>query len=585
MHMPHFVDVACSYLIHSLRLSYLRDVEDLYGPRILSLDPSYRANPYILASGLADTERWPELNIPTSPPLSEDEGQDGKENASGYPGARLKYTQTTMGGKSGALGIRVHGKRMSTSKRASFLQRKAEATTDSTNGLQEQAPEPLSTSAPPAAASAAKPKEMPNGESWIQVEPAEKPAAPSTPVNVQIQLATAPEEAPVQKFVQFVPKFSKEMEKRRQMRMAARRGPPPPSTKPSKPLSFDTSSEEEDESEPESVSGEEAGQEEEEDAMNEQSDDSSEPFGADTDIAADSSMDEGDEFDPEFAATRMSSGVLVNSDSDVNSIISGNSSMGGPDSAIQPHNYHRTRPRLSPVTEQQHSKRRAHSRTRGDRPPELNLAPPSSEVSQSKKSSTSMAPRKSDASLHTPSVARTPSHTSSPSLGESIFMRKRVPSLNSQKPAKSALSTMLAQSSGSSNPFSELYAAISGRGHPTNSMTIIVYFPHSRGPRGRGAKGMELNVRKDASVEEVVGFALWTYWEEEWEPKLDEGLEGDGEEVERKRRQRLSAVGWVLRIAEDDGEPDDDFPRALIIVCCVGTLAEATFQHLIGWGR
>lgn len=73
---------------------------------------------------------------------------------------------------------------------------------------------------------------------------------------------------------------------------------------------------------------------------------------------------------------------------------------------------------------------------------------------------------------------------------------------------------------------------------------------------------MELNVRKDASVEEVVGYALWNYWEEEWEPKLDEGLDGDGEEAERKRRQKLSALGWVLRIAEDDGEPDDDFPRA-----------------------
>lgn len=87
---------------------------------------------------------------------------------------------------------------------------------------------------------------------------------------------------------------------------------------------------------------------------------------------------------------------------------------------------------------------------------------------------------------------------------------------------------------------------------------------------------MELNVRKDASVEEVVGFALWTYWEEEWEPKLDEGLEGEGEEVERKRRQRLSAVGWVLRIAEDDGEPDDDFPRTFIPLSLSGGMAKAS---------
>lgn len=452
-----------------------------------------------------------------------------------------------MGGKSGGLGIRVHGKRMSTSKRGSYLQRKAEVAGEITNGVQPDPapiPEALSTSAPPIPASVAKP----NAESWVKVDASEtkdKLAEPPTSVNVQIQLATAPEEAPVQKVVQFIPKFSKEVEKRRQMRMAARRGPLPPPTKPSKPLSFDTSSEEESASEPESASSEDE----------DHSDGISEGFGAD--MAADSSMDEGDEFDPEFAATRMSSGVLVHSDSDV----SGNSSMGVPDSAIQPRDY-QTRPRLSPVSEQQRGKRRAHSRTRGERPPELNLAPPSADVSHSKKSAQSIAPRKSDASMHTPSVARTPSHTSTPSLGESIFARKPVPSLNSQKPAKSALSSMLAQSSGSSNPFSELYAAISGRGHPTNSMTIVVYFPHSKGPRGRGAKGMELNVRKDASVEEVVGYALWNYWEEEWEPKLDEGLDGDGEEAERKRRQKLSALGWVLRIAEDDGEPDDDFPRA-----------------------
>ncbi|RXW20809.1 hypothetical protein EST38_g5037 [Candolleomyces aberdarensis] len=498
------------YLIHQLRLSYLRDAEDLYGPRIISLDQSYQANPYILASGLADQERWPELNVSNSPNLSETEA----ETTSGFPGARLKYTETIMGGRSGGLGLRVNGKRVSTSKRVSYLKQKAEAAeptaaTKVSNFAPTEAT--LSTSAP-VATSLAKPVVK------VEQDEAAKPSESPGP-NVQIQLATAPEEAPVTKVVQFIPKFSKEMEARRQMRMAARRGPggpvPPPS---SKPLSFDTSSEEEEESE------------EDEEEEHDQSDGMSVGFGED----AGDSMDDGDEFDPEFAATR---GVMSDSAS-VNSIMSGNSSM--PDSAT--HQYYRARPRLSPVTEH---RRRGNSRTR---PSELNLAPvPKSDtdVAHSKRANGAIARSKSD---NPPSAKHGPS--SSISTGtELTFARKK---LGPVKPQKSALSSMLALSSGSSNPFSELYAAISGRGQ-SGSITLNVYFPHATRPSG---KPMELNIRNDATVEEVIGFALWMYWEEEWEPKLGDGLKED----DPKRDQMLSAVGWILRMAEEDGDPDDDFP-------------------------
>jgi hypothetical protein len=112
---------------------------------------------------------------------------------------------------------------------------------------------------------------------------------------------------------------------------------------------------------------------------------------------------------------------------------------------------------------------------------------------------------------------------------------------------------MLASSGSSSNPFAEMYAAISGRGE--NAYTNVqVYFPHAQKPRG---KPMNLNVRRDATVEEVIGFALWNFWEEGWLPKLDEGLTED----DSRAGVRLSAVGWILRIAEEDGEVDDDFPR------------------------
>ena len=117
---------------------------------------------------------------------------------------------------------------------------------------------------------------------------------------------------------------------------------------------------------------------------------------------------------------------------------------------------------------------------------------------------------------------------------------------------------MLASSGSSSNPFAEMYAAISGRGE-SQSIDIQMYFPHARQPLG---KAMHLNVRSDATVEEVVGFSMWSYWEEGWLPKLDEGLSG---EDDPKWATRLSAAGWILRIAEEDGEVDDDFPREMLL--------------------
>ncbi|KAJ7444112.1 hypothetical protein B0H11DRAFT_2250264 [Mycena galericulata] len=92
------------------------------------------------------------------------------------------------------------------------------------------------------------------------------------------------------------------------------------------------------------------------------------------------------------------------------------------------------------------------------------------------------------------------------------------------------------------NPFAELYAAVSGRGQSASSTNVVVCFP--------AARAMELNVRRDATAEEVKG----------WFPKLDEGLENTEEE---KRATRLSAVGWIMHITEDDGEVDEDPLRGI----------------------
>ncbi|KAF4616357.1 hypothetical protein D9613_008618 [Agrocybe pediades] len=477
-----------SFLIHSIRLSYLRDVEDPYGPRVISLDPAYQSNPYILAASLADTQRWPQLLQPVSPNLSEDE----QERPLGLPAARLKHTQTIMGGRSGGLGLRVNGKRSSTSKRASGTPRQS----DMKNFVSENAPVQD-------AIAKTLVRSAPGGESWIKIEDSDTESSPEP--KVQVQQATAPpEEAPVAKAVQFIPKFkgAAEMEARRRVRMAARRGPGAVA-RPTPPanLSFDTSSEEEAEEAP---------------ATGDISSDEFEVVGAKTVDA----MDEGDEFDPVFAATRTS--APSDSASEGNSVFSGGTT-SIPNSYVlasssQTHN--RSRPRLSPVSE--HAPRQKRSEVAGA-------------------SNRSRCDSTSNISAHA---------VSSPNNLDNMFARKKVAPI---KPLKSSLSAMLASSGSSSNPFTEMYAAISGRGEIA-STNVQIYFPHAHRPAG---KAMDLNVRRDATVEEVIGFALWNYWEEGWLPKLDEGLSG---EDDPKWSTKLSAVGWILRIAEDDGEVDDDFP-------------------------
>jgi hypothetical protein len=86
-------------------------------------------------------------------------------------------------------------------------------------------------------------------------------------------------------------------------------------------------------------------------------------------------------------------------------------------------------------------------------------------------------------------------------------------------------------------------------------------------------------VRKDATVEEVTGYGLFRYWEEARLPLLSE-------EAESEQEQKWSTVGWGLRIVEDDGEVDEDFPRELPILKLISdVIAAADDQRWIEMGR
>lgn len=133
----------------------------------------------------------------------------------------------------------------------------------------------------------------------------------------------------------------------------------------------------------------------------------------------------------------------------------------------------------------------------------------------------------------------------------------------------------MAKSSTTTNPFHYLYAGISGR--EDSHYNLRVYFPHSitykHTPR-------EIRVRRDVSVEEVIGHALWSFWEDKALPALDDP-ETIPEGVDRK--VRLSSAGWCLRIVEEDtdGEVDEDYPGAYfsLTLMIVEKLISAIYLH------
>src|ERR1700760_2574756 len=112
---------------------------------------------------------------------------------------------------------------------------------------------------------------------------------------------------------------------------------------------------------------------------------------------------------------------------------------------------------------------------------------------------------------------------------------------------------LMAQVAVTENPFTELYGAIMAGRRDTPSLTLNILFPESKNP----SKFTKITIPIDVTIEEVIGFSLWTYWEQKLEPRLDEGME----ENDPRRDIVLSAAGWILRIVdEEDGEIDEDFP-------------------------
>lgn len=144
------------------------------------------------------------------------------------------------------------------------------------------------------------------------------------------------------------------------------------------------------------------------------------------------------------------------------------------------------------------------------------------------------------------------SHTSSKiktKRGGITFKKIEVkPSSIPSSATKSKLTELLTSKSKdptTENPFRCLYSLLSSK--ERNAIKLKMYFPFSKEPK----KPINRSIRTDVCVEEVIGFGLWAYIEEDREPKLDE-IEGGKDLIE--------TWAWSLRLVEDDGEVDEDFP-------------------------
>ncbi|KAK5673100.1 Component of a membrane-bound complex containing the Tor2p kinase [Batrachochytrium dendrobatidis] len=105
----------------------------------------------------------------------------------------------------------------------------------------------------------------------------------------------------------------------------------------------------------------------------------------------------------------------------------------------------------------------------------------------------------------------------------------------------SALSAMMDKKSSKINPFAQTYAIFSGKSDG-NPMRLQMFLPFSQDP----LKPLFVSVKQDASVEEVIGYTLFEYFDAARQPILPESA--------------WLISNWNLRIVEDDGTIDDDFP-------------------------
>lgn len=92
----------------------------------------------------------------------------------------------------------------------------------------------------------------------------------------------------------------------------------------------------------------------------------------------------------------------------------------------------------------------------------------------------------------------------------------------------------------------EKFASLSGKGDPDH-LKIRIFAPFSAEPE----EAFETLIRRTAQgrpviIADLIGLSLWTYYESKRQPPIS--------------ADKMSVNWWTLRMVEEDGEVDDDFP-------------------------
>lgn len=176
-------------------------------------------------------------------------------------------------------------------------------------------------------------------------------------------------------------------------------------------------------------------------------------------------------------------------------------------------------------------------------PPDLAIAPIAQR--QSSEMSDGLA---SPNTLVSPSPVRPntppPKPTSTPVNG---LLSEPIP-LERPAPVSLLTSLIIKQKSRDDNPFAEEFLRVAGMGE-TTPVQLKIYLPHSDKPKDP----MQVVVKREASVEDVIGYILYQYYHEGRTPHFTD--------------DQSTVVQWNLRIVEDDGEIDDDLPGKLRGIC------------------
>lgn len=122
------------------------------------------------------------------------------------------------------------------------------------------------------------------------------------------------------------------------------------------------------------------------------------------------------------------------------------------------------------------------------------------------------------------------------------------------QPVSTLTQLLKAQQAEAANPMEE-FRVFSGKGE-LQQLALKVYFNKSKEPRHhlevilRRITSRDSTPPKEISVFEAIGFSIYRYIEEGRQPPLTD--------------TQCDINQWALRMVEDDGEPDDDFPRVAI---------------------